>query len=151
MGLDMYLYKKTYITTGNWIKEEFREDITVTKGGKPHPEIKNSRIRYVVEEVGYWRKANHIHKWFVENVQNGMDDCGTYQVSRSKLGDLLDICEEVMKDNSKANELLPTTSGCFFGSTEYGEYYFEDVQQTIGILEECLSGDADIFEYHSSW
>ena len=29
------------------------------------------------EEVGYWRKANAIHGWFVRNVQNGKDDCGT--------------------------------------------------------------------------
>ena len=29
----------------------------------------------IIEQVGYWRKANQIHNWFVENVQDGEDDC----------------------------------------------------------------------------
>lgn len=152
MGLDMYLYKKVYITSGDWIKEEFREGITVTRGGNSHPTIKNDRIRYVIEEVGYWRKANHIHKWFVDNVQNGVDDCGSYRVTKSELKDLFEICQEVVKDNSKAHELLPTNEGCFFGSTDYDQYYYGSIIETIDILEECLGDkDAESFEYHSSW
>ena len=50
--------------------------------------------------VGYWRKANEIHNWFVENVQGGEDDCGMYEVSEEKLVELLNICKEV-KRNSK--------------------------------------------------
>ena len=152
MGLDMYLYKKVYITSGDWIKEEFREGITVTRGGNSHPTIKNDRIRYVIEEVGYWRKANHIHKWFVDNVQNGVDDCGSYRVTKSELKDLFEICQEVVKDNSKAHELLPTNEGCFFGSTDYDQYYYGSIIETINILEDCLGDkDAESFEYHSSW
>ena len=37
------------------------------------------------EDVGYWRKANQIHNWFVQNVQGGEDDCGIYEVSQAKL------------------------------------------------------------------
>ena len=152
MGLDMYLYKKVYITSGDWIKEEFREGIIVTRGGNSHPTIKNDRIRYVIEEVGYWRKANHIHKWFVDNVQNGVDDCGSYRVTKSELKDLFEICQEVVKDNSKAHELLPTNEGCFFGSTDYDQYYYGSIIETINILEDCLGDkDAESFEYHSSW
>ena len=29
----------------------------------------------IMEMVGYWRKQNAIHNWFVENVQDGIDDC----------------------------------------------------------------------------
>jgi hypothetical protein len=47
------------------------------------------------EEVGYWRKANAIHKWFVNNVQGYVDDCGYYEVSREQLEDLLDTCIQV--------------------------------------------------------
>ncbi len=36
-------------------------------------------------EVGYWRKANQIHNWFVKNVQGGVDDCGYYGVTKEKL------------------------------------------------------------------
>ena len=51
------------------------------------------------EGVAYWRKANQIHNWFVLNVQNGEDDCGTYEVSEEQLQELLDTCIEV-KENS---------------------------------------------------
>lgn len=50
-------------------------------------------------DLGYWRKANHIHKWFVDNVQNGVDECHPYQVSRKNLEDLLNICSKVLADS----------------------------------------------------
>lgn len=49
------------------------------------------------EEVGYWRKANQIHQWFVDNVQDGVDDCNYHdEVTKEKLEELLDICKEVL-------------------------------------------------------
>lgn len=48
------------------------------------------------EEVAYWRKANAIHRWFVENVQNGKDDCGEYPVTRENLRSLVDLCQQVI-------------------------------------------------------
>ena len=48
------------------------------------------------ENVGYWRKANEIHYWFVQNVQGGEDDCGNYEVSQSKLIELREICQKVI-------------------------------------------------------
>ena len=48
------------------------------------------------EDVGYWRKANQIHNWFVHNVQGGEDDCGNYEVSQSKLIELREICQKVI-------------------------------------------------------
>jgi hypothetical protein len=56
-----------------------------------------------------------------------------------------------------AEDLLPTQSGFFFGSTEYDEWYIRDIQSTIDIIETLLSErnesgyiDGDIY-YHSSW
>lgn len=46
-------------------------------------------------EVGYWRKANQIHNWFVKNVQGGVDDCGYYGVTKEKLEELLSTCKKV--------------------------------------------------------
>lgn len=152
MGLDMYLYKKNYIWSGDWIKPEHKQEVIVKKGNDVDDKIKPERVRYVVEEVGYWRKANQIHQWFVENVQQGEDDCGSYYVSREQLEELLGICKKIKEDNSLAEQLLPTQSGFFFGGTEYTEWYFQDIDNTIEIVEECLSDDsADTFEYHSSW
>ena len=78
----------------------------------------------IVEEVAYWRKANAIHKWFVDNVQSGKDDCDSYEVSREQLVKLLGDCEQVKAHNELAEELLPTQSGFFFGSIEYDKWYF---------------------------
>lgn len=50
------------------------------------------------EEVVYWRKANAIHKWFVDNVQYGEDDCDNYEVSKENIESLLNICKEVLEN-----------------------------------------------------
>lgn len=152
MGLDMYLYKKNYIWSGEWVNPEAKQEVIVKTGGKVDTKIKPERIKYVVEEVGYWRKANQIHNWFVQNVQNGNDDCGNYYVSREALEGLLNICRIVSVDKEKAEELLPTQSGFFFGGTEYDEWYYQDIENTIKILEDVLSDETgDDFEYSSSW
>ena len=56
-----------------------------------------------VEDVAYWRKANHIHQWFVENVQGGVDDCKEYYASRKQLKKLLDTVNAVLQ----ASRLVP--------------------------------------------
>jgi hypothetical protein len=159
MGLDMYLYRKTFLYTGDYIEESEQEKVIVTKGGEHHPYIKNERIKYVVEEVGYWRKANQIHKWFVDNVQNGVDNCGEYLVKEDQLANLLETCKLILdKDPSKASVLLPVQSGFFFGSTDYDQYYFKDLENTVKIIESLfekdLDGDSylegDVY-YSSSW
>lgn len=148
MGLDMYLYKKTFVWPNSMRKDG--ESKFKLSGAK---NVKDERVRYIIEEVGYWRKANAIHRWFVENVQNGVDDCGDYIVSKDNLRDLLVLCHEVMKDKNKAGELLPTQEGFFFGTTEYGEWYFNDIGLTIKIIEETLRDSDEIEQlyYHSSW
>ena len=153
MGLDMFLMKETYIGAG-YEFNEVKGTVDVTKQGEPIP-INLNRISTITEEVGYWRKANHIHNWFVQNVQGGRDECQRAYVSKEDLEKLLSICKEVLADHSKAPELLPTTSGFFFGGTDYDEYYFQDVQDTIDIIEPLLkeleeNSMGDVY-YQSSW
>ena len=122
----------------------------------------------IFKQVGYWRKANHIHGWFVENIQDAVDDCGVYEVSKEQLEDLLDICKKVLgssilivnndgkyiEDTSMAERLLPTTSGFFFGSTGYDNWYLEDIKNTVRIIKEILKTtdfEKEIVIYHSSW
>jgi hypothetical protein len=50
----------------------------------------------IFQECGYWRKANAIHNWFVQNVQNGVDDCDIYLVTREQLEQLKEACEMVL-------------------------------------------------------
>jgi hypothetical protein len=150
MGLDMYLYKKTYVKYWEHNGDNNYE-ITITKNGKP-VDIDTKNISYLVEQVGYWRKANQVHQWFVENVQEGNDNCGSYYVSRENLLELLDMCNQVLEKKEMAEELLPSHSGFFFGGTDYDEWYFEQLDETKKIIESCLADEhAHDFMYSSSW
>jgi hypothetical protein len=115
---------------------------------------KSNKVYYKEEEVAYWRKANHIHKWFVNNVQNGVDDCGTYPVTKEKLKALYDTVDEVMCNLELAPIKLPRAPGFFFGSQEYDEWYYEDLQYTAEVIDNILTHtdfDNEVIEYQSSW
>lgn len=149
MGLDMYLTRKTYVKDWNHTPEEERKNIEVFMNGK---KIKTKKLQWLEFEAIYWRKANAIHNWFVTNVQNGNDNCESYEVSTDTLKDLMDLCLYIMKDREKASELLPVTEGFFFGSYEYDEYYFQDIENTYKDLRSILNTyKDDYFFYQSSW
>ena len=153
MGLDMYLTRKTYVKQWSHQTPEEKFEITITKGGKPYDGIDLTNVSNIDEEVGYWRKCNHIHRWFVDNVQNGEDDMGEYSVSKKQLEELLSACKEVLNDHNKADGLLPTVSGFFFGNTEYDEWYYDSLERTTIMLDKILgesNPNQDIY-YSSSW
>ena len=95
MGLDMYLIRKKYVGA-NLEHRKVKGKIELEIEGKKLP-IEFDRLSYIDEEVGYWRKANAIHKWFVDNVQDGNDDCKEYSVSMEDLEKLLELCKLVKK------------------------------------------------------
>lgn len=96
MGLDMYLAKRTFV--GNkYRKPEEQAKVKLPKESKI--QIKTERINSIVEDVAYWRKANAIHNWFVENVQNGEDDCKEYDVSSEDLKVLLALVDQVLSSS----------------------------------------------------
>ena len=150
MGLDMYLSRKNYVKNWNFMAPSELHEITVKRGGEVRGDIKPERISYIVEQVGYWRKANQIHNWFVENVQNGEDNCGEYYVSNEKLRELLNLCKSIKQEQLVPQEALPTQGGFFFGSTDYDEYYFQDIDDTIEILEPLVDVEGEYY-YTSSW
>lgn len=153
MGLDMFLYAKKYIHW-DWDnqkkqQEEFANNPLLADlkeaGIKP-------QLRYLTIEAGYWRKANHIHQWFVNNVQSGNDDCGSYYVGRDQLVELKENCQKVLLVPSLAEGLLPTQEGFFFGGTAYDDYYMAVLRDTVEIVDQCLKyPDAWDFDYHASW
>ena len=147
----MYLEKRTDVRHWSFQKDEEQFEVVVKKGGVTYPSIKSDRITNITEELGYWRKANQIHRWFVENVQDGVDNCGEYFVSKTDLQSLLDVCLAVKLDHSQAEELLPAASGFFFGNTDYDEWYYNDIDHTIVILKEALTDDNASYYYSSSW
>jgi len=155
MGLDMYLSAKKFHSDAEWRPEETREEFKRLKQASGVAAVLDKQHLphiYLEVSVGYWRKQNAIHQWFVDNCQNGEDDCRTSYVGREQLENLRDICKEILADKSKADDLLPTQAGFFFGSTEYDEWYFDGISETIEIVDQALAmPDEWEFEYHSSW
>lgn len=183
MGLDMYLTKKIYVGA-NYEHRGVTGKIDI-KVGDEKLKVNFNRVSYIEERIGYWRKANSIHSWFVEKVQNSEDDCNPHYVSRENLEELLDICKKVLNstklvdgkipngtsysvENGQvehwedgkilenailAEEFLPSKGGFFFGGTNYDEYYWQDLLDTVSILEEVLKEIDDNSEiyYESSW
>jgi hypothetical protein len=160
MGLDMYLEARKFVGgyshTSEEERETFNQIVDAVKLGGMHDE----RFATVNVNVAYWRKANHIHQWFVDNVQGGEDDCKSYHVSREQLLELENLCRKVVMSGTAevAEELLPTTGGFFFGNEEYDEYYFEQTDWTAKRLAELLTKIPDTaglgsieFYYQSSW
>jgi hypothetical protein len=151
MGLDMYFYGQRYL----WDFGDNNDGDVAKAIGNMFPELKGRKAKKVEVEFMYWRKANAIHKWFVDNVQDGRDECQESYVESDKLYQLRDVCRAVLADTSQASTLLPTTSGFFFGSTDYDEWFFQDVENTVKFLDELLEDKENLkhwdFYYRSSW
>lgn len=171
MGLDMNLYKKHYVQNWEHTPKEKRYSISIKQDGKAVKSINIKRIAYIEEDIGYWRKANQIHKWFIDNCANGDGDRREMFVSSENIKELYNLCLEVkakaklvdgkikngetggknadgkfvwipnmqdgkiIENEEEIAELLPTESGFFFGSTDYDEYYMQDIDNTIAILK----------------
>lgn len=149
MGLDMYLYAKKFVSNAEYRNEQDKfktivDSVGATSIAKDH--------LLVDVEVGYWRKANAIHNWFVGDRE---DDCRPIHVTYEQLNELLDTCKELneSKDTDLAEELLPPVAGFFFGSTEIDEWYWNAVEDTIKQLEHVLDNTDGswAFEYCASW
>lgn len=156
MGLDMYLYASKHLSnkyreekeieTFNKVKTLMNADDFVDEG--------DLRFATIKMQVAYWRKANAIHQFFVE-LDGGKDECQEIYVDRDNLQELLNHCNTILENNDaeKAESLLPTQSGFFFGGTEYEEYYFEDLKYTQKILKKLIDTAPEDWEfyYQASW
>lgn len=108
----------------------------------------------------YWRKANAVHAWFVEKVQDGIDDCQLSPLTAERLRGLREECADAVAEYAagnieKATELVPPRAGFFFGGTEPDEYYLRSLERTVSELDRVLAlaaadGNVD-FAYQASW
>ena len=99
----------------------------------------------------YFRKVNFIYEYF----RNDMVD-ESCVVDKSRIGDLISICEDVLAhkgDEDYASENLPTTSGFFFGSTDYNDWYWNDVKDCIKQMRKLYKAmsDDDFVIWGFSW
>lgn len=166
MGLDMYLSAERYLGAWEHYTPEDRTralEIADAVGLADALESQSPSV-YVKVVVGYWRKANAIHDFFVRECQGGRDECEESDVAPSQLIDLRHRCDQILTlwrsapyaAKALATELLPTRSGFFFGGTDLDEHYQQDLRDTIEIVDKCLAlsdklnGDLS-FYYRSSW
>lgn len=157
MGLDMYLYARKEIFVGGYIDEskgtiklELPEELKDFEDTWGHVLVRKTDY-----EIAYWRKANAIHKWFVENCADGIDNCREMWVGLDKLRELRNLCNRVLLNKDLAEKLLPTESGFFFGGTEYDEDYFEDIEYTKQVCDKAIKllEEEDCYSIHyiASW
>ena len=183
MGLDMYL-EASYSTRA--FQRPTDQDYADMREGKEVKVKRSIELEDAIAAIGFedapidhaynyfqyvfpiitWRKANAIHKFFVDNCQEGNDNCQRHYVSESDLERLLEIINEILEIKTpvaremKAEELLPTDiEGCFFGSKEYDDWYYKDLEDTKKVLDKLFKYQAtaetgkcfDSFYYQSSW
>ena len=161
MGLDMYVtirHKDTQSKLESyeaWEQKYSYEEYELLTD-EQREEHCNSEPEYDDDMYGkeliYWRKANQIHNWFVQNCQNGVDDCGRYVITVADLKKLQELCKkiltmtEVMQDvrllteegMKFASENLPSRSGFFFGNTEYDDNYVWSLENTVEQIDATL-------------
>ena len=178
MGLDMYLEARKYVTRIDWTKvpqklpegasynDYLTADYEALRELFPAELTKHSEAgSHIAINVGYWRKANQIHGWFVREVQGGEDNCQDYHVERSQLEELLDLVTQVLDGDKEggtdtARKLLPVTGGFFFGNYDedegYDKWYYMQLEYTKELLTDILTAvPADNYKYDfyysSSW
>lgn len=163
MGLDMYLSTKVYIPRTNYNKRTpvpnpAFQQVLMSAGYSDVVNPGDHTGLSLEIPLIYWRKANAIHQWFVRNCAGGEDNCQPMFVSRDALHSLLADCLTVLDDHSvtMGKQLLPPQDGYFFGSTEYDDWYWEDIKYTAEQLRRVLDnpqlGDEWLsFEYTASW
>jgi hypothetical protein len=154
----MYLFKTK--KTNHSVKElnaldryDLSPDDEDIKEFLPLYESKYEDGRYsIFKEISYWRKFNALHSWFVTNVQIGVDDCGSYEVSQDHIDDLLLTLENTLAYRDPT-DMMPV-SGFFFGSTIVDEYYWQNMEDTydkIYNISTTFDWEKERLFYMSSW
>jgi len=168
MGLDMYLSARKHIEKTDWNKlnrDNFGSETRYSEATFPQWDdvVKSAGLTTLVDResiygldvsvnVAYWRKVNAVHGWFVENVQNGEDDCGEYYVSHDKLRELVRLC--TLAVTNKDPNLISPREGFFFGGTDIDGWYWQGLMETINQLQPLIDRpdfDKLSFYYQSSW
>lgn len=147
------------LTQYDWRYQKFVDEV------KPLDEVKkffeNFTQIYYAEEDAYFRKVNFIYHYFQPKL---VDECAF--VTKTDLEDIIERCDKILEGLKfkgeeipyekidLAQELLPTQSGFFFGSTDYDRWYFSDVKDARRQMKKLLRGfneDTDVIYVVMSW
>ena len=159
MGLDITFYKAKR-SKDNETKERF-EEIRKALAAEYLKSIdeRNSKLINELEdekekinpwnEVAYFRKVNFLIPFFGYE-----ENCSNIEIDKYQVEDLIEACKEVLANHDKASFLLPTQAGFFFGSTDYDDWYFDDVESVKTTFESILEDfdqEEDILTMHCWW
>lgn len=160
MGLDMYLIRrKRDLKKDYWDFD--KEEIYWRKANMVHKFFCDNG-----EEI----EEQVIYKISKENLQELLDKCNEvlekvilkegkiqngskYNSEKKEWEPILEDGEYIANEEEIAN-ILPTTSGFFFGSTDYDEYYLKDIKYTKENIEKLLNYmdfDEEECYYLASW
>ena len=159
MGLDITFYKAKRLKD-NETKERL-EEIRKALDAEYIKSIdeRNSKLIKELEEekeninpwneVAYFRKVNFLIPFFGYE-----ENCSNIEIDKYQVEDLIEACKEVLANHDKASFLLPTQEGFFFGSTDYDDWYFDDVESVKTTFESILEDfdqEEDILTMHCWW
>ena len=91
----------------------------------------------------YFRKHNYLMAWVEDTTNQAIENCADIDLTKGQLENLLASINEVLADHEKAPELLPTQAGFFFGSTDYDEWYFKNLEYARSQLYGMVADMAD--------
>lgn len=103
------------------------------------------------EEIAYFRKANSLQGYFEE--KNHIDNLEYHRISKEDAEDILSRVTQVLNDISLAPKLFPSCGGFFYGSTDYDEWYIDDLKSIQEIFSKILEewNDKECEFYYQSW
>jgi hypothetical protein len=93
MGLDMYLQG-----------HKFKYGSAEVEDGFP--------VKTKILELGYWRKHPNLHGYIVQAFAEGRDECQDIDLGAQDIKNIISAIE---------GDVLPATSGFFFGTSESGK------------------------------
>ena len=159
MGLDITFYKAKRLKDNETKErlEEIRKELAAEylksideRNSKLIKELEDEKEKINPwNEVAYFRKVNFLIPFFGYE-----ENCSNIEIDKYQVEDLIEACKEVLANHDKASFFLPTQAGFFFGSTDYDDWYFDDVQNVKEKFEEILADfdrDEDILLMHCWW
>ena len=137
MGLDMYLHAVAERTQSKYDKKA--TPCNYVGPFERFNDLQLDRNYRSVEtncQIGYWRKFNALHKYICDTFADGVDECQRIYLSSEDIVQILDLLKKITPENAK--ELLPPSTGFFFGSQEIDEWYMKEVEYSIKVFELAL-------------
>lgn len=147
------MYKEYSIKLGSLGFTNFGEVFAETRTpDEVEAVFKLEREHHYALHNAYFRKVNFIYEYFRNKLE---DEC--CKATKKDIEDLINTCKDVLSNKGQewyAKLHLPTTSGFFFGSTEYDKWYWEDVKDCKRQMEKIyksLKDDDDFVLWFFSW